>query len=76
MIVWRVAEMMAKRKIKAADLAKKTGIRPSTISALWYGTSKRIDIRQLDNLCKVLECLPQDLLVFLPDQSEQLSDDL
>lgn len=67
MIEIKVAELMGKHKLTKKQLSMMTGIRPNTISALWYGTAKRIDIRQLDALCKALKCQPGDLLVFVEE---------
>lgn len=64
MIEIRVAELMGRHKLTKKQLAEMTAIRPNTVSALWYGTIKRIDLWQLDSLCRVLKCQPGDLLVY------------
>lgn len=64
MIEIRVAELMGRHKLTKKQLAEMTGIRPNTVSALWYGTAKRIDLQQLDSLCRALRCQPGDLLVY------------
>lgn len=68
MIIIKVAELMGKHKLTKKAVAEATGIRPNTVSALWYGKAKRIEIEQLDKLCKVLECQPGDLFEYSPDK--------
>lgn len=71
MINIRVSELMGRFKLTKKELAEKTGIRPNTISALWYGTSKRLDIDHIDKLCAVLNCQPGDLLEYIPDEKKE-----
>ena len=48
-----------------ADLARKTGIRPNTISELYH--------EQLDKICDALGCDLTDLLVRVPNEPGQKS---
>lgn len=66
MINIKVAELMGKHKLTKKALADITGIRPNTISALWHGTIKRLEIEQIDKLCTALNCQPGDLLEYIP----------
>jgi putative transcriptional regulator len=68
MIKFTVKVMLAKREMTQKELADRTGIRPPTISALCTGTIKRIPVDALDEICKVLECQPADLMEFIPDE--------
>jgi putative transcriptional regulator len=70
MIIIKVAELMGKNKLTQKALAEMTGIRPNTISALWHGTIKRIEIDQIDKLCVALKCQPGDLLEYIPESNE------
>lgn len=67
MIKIHAAELMGREKLTQKALSEMTGIRPNTISALWHGTTKRIDIDYMDSLCKALNCQPGDLLEYVPD---------
>lgn len=49
------------------ELQLKTGIRPSTLSALENSTAKTISVEQIDKLCEVLHCQPADLMTFIPN---------
>ena len=70
MIVIKVAEIMGKHKLNQKALADMTGIRPNTISAFWHGTVKRLDVEQLDSLCKAFNCQPGDLLEWVPEEGD------
>jgi putative transcriptional regulator len=52
-----------------ADLARKTGIRPNTISDLYHEITDRVSLEQLDKICEVLNCDLTDLLVRMPNES-------
>jgi Predicted transcriptional regulator len=52
-------------------LSEKTGIRPNTVSALWHGTAKRIEVEHINKLCKTLDCQPGDLLEYIPDVGKE-----
>ncbi len=67
MINFRIAEVMGRQRLTKKALSEKTGIRPNTISALWYGSSKRLVIEHLDRLCAALNCQPGELLEYVPD---------
>jgi len=68
----KVAELMGRHKLTKKALAEKTGIRPNTVSALWLGTVKRIEVGQMDKLCEALDCQPGDLFEYLPDQGAEI----
>ena len=39
-----------------ADLARKTGIRPTTISELYHELVDRVNLDHLDLICEALDC--------------------
>ena len=51
-----VSDLLGKRKMTMHDLADLTGIRPNTISNLYYEDTKRIELSQINALCKALDC--------------------
>lgn len=51
-----------------ADLARKTGIRPNTISELYHEVTTRVSLEQLDRICEVLGCDLTDLIVRVPNE--------
>ena len=54
------------------DLAEKTGVRPSTISALCTGAAKHVPVDVLDKICEALNCQPGDLMEYIPTQREDV----
>lgn len=62
--------MMAKRKIPAGQLAEEIGITPANLSILKNNKAKAIRFSTLEELCKVLECQPGDILEFESDKLE------
>lgn len=52
----------------AYQLQKATGVQPN-LAAKWYRNDlKSIGIHSLNTLCDALNCLPSDLLVYVPDE--------
>ncbi len=46
-----------------ADLARKTGIRPSTINDLYHDLAERVNLEHLDLICEALDCDLTDIIV-------------
>lgn len=67
----KVSELLGKNKMTQKELSFKTKIRPGTVSAMYHETIKRLEIEQLNKLCKVFNCQPGDLLEYVPDEKEQ-----
>jgi putative transcriptional regulator len=67
-IIIKLAELMGKHKVNQKNVSDATGIRPNTISQLWHGTSKRLEVDQINKLCAYLNCQPGDLLEYIPDK--------
>ena len=51
-----------------ADLARKTGIRPSTINDIYHELCERINLEHLDLICEVLGCGLSDIIVRIPNK--------
>lgn len=59
--------VLAKKRMTQTELARKTGIRQPTISAICLGTISRLPVDVLDKICATLECQPQDLMAYVPE---------
>ena len=68
MIKIKISDLLGKNKMTQKALADMTGIRPATISKMYYEETKRIDIKQLNNLCKAFDCEISELLEYIPDK--------
>lgn len=61
-IVVTLDVMIARRKIKAKDLAERIGITEANLSLLRTGKVKGVRFDTLAKLCDALDCKPGDLL--------------
>ena len=60
--------MMAKRKISAGELAERVGITPANLSILKNQKAKAIRFSTLNEICRVLDCQPGDILEYQEDE--------
>lgn len=58
---------LAKKKMSVADFAAAIDITPVNVSVLKNGRAKAVRFSTLDAICRVLECQPGDILVWVPD---------
>lgn len=68
MIIVNLDVMLAKRKMKLQDLAEQVGITIQNLSILKTGKAKAVRFSTLEEICKVLECQPGDLLEYKKDR--------
>lgn len=74
MIIVNLDVIMAKRKISSNELAEKIGITPANLSVLKTNKGKAIRFSTLNKLCKVLQCMPGDILDFQDKGDEDYND--
>ena len=67
-IVVNLDVMMAKRKMGAGELAEKIGITPANLSILKNQKAKAIRFSTLEEICRVLDCQPGDILEYRTEQ--------
>ncbi len=67
-IVVNLDVMLAKRKMAAGDLAEKIGITPANLSILKNQKAKAIRFSTLNEICRVLDCQPGDILEYQEDE--------
>lgn len=65
-IIIRLDVMLAKRKVKAKDMAAALGITQANLSLLKSGKVKGVKFATLDAICEYLQCQPGDLLEHQP----------
>lgn len=68
MIITNLDVMMAKRKISLTELTEHVGVTKANLSILKNGKAKAIRFSTLEEICKVLECQPEDILEFRNDE--------
>ena len=57
-----------------ADLARKTGIRPSTINEMYHEICERVNLEHLDLICEALNCDLSEILIRVPDSIPKTAD--
>jgi len=60
--------MMAKRKMSLNELCKRVDLTLSNLSILKTGKAKAIRFSTLEEICRVLDCQPGDILEFVPEK--------
>ena len=65
-IIVNLDVMMAKRKMSLSELSEKLDIAMANLSILKNNKGKAIRFSTLDNICKVLNCTPGDILEYSP----------
>ena len=60
---------LGERRWTQADLARKTGIRPSTINDLYHEIAERVNSEHLDLICEALECDFSDIIIREPSHT-------
>lgn len=76
MIKNHLSRILGERRMRQADLARLTGIRPTTISELYNEIAERVSLDQLDKICEVLSCTLGELLEYIPNQCPRTGKDL
>ncbi len=66
MIKILLSRKLGEKRWTQADLARATGIRPSTISEYYHEMTDRINLEHFDLICEALDCELEDLLVRYP----------
>lgn len=66
-IVVNLDVMLAKRKMTLTELSDKVDITIANLSVLKSGKAKAIRFSTLEEICRVLECQPGDILEYLDD---------
>ena len=61
-----LSRKLGKLRWMQADLARATGIRPSTINEYYHEFAERISLEHFDLICKALNCELFDLIVRVP----------
>ena len=64
MITVNLDVIIAQRKMSMTELSERVGITMANLSILKNGKAKAIRFSTLEQLCRVLECQPGDILEF------------
>jgi putative transcriptional regulator len=67
-IVVNLDVMLARRKMSLTELSDKVGITMANLSILKTSKAKAIRFSTLEDICRVLDCQPGDILEYLNDK--------
>lgn len=68
-IVVNLDIMLARRKMSLTELSERVGITMANLSILKSSKAKAIRFSTLEEICKVLECQPGDLLENMTEEA-------
>lgn len=71
MIRCNLSTLMGRDKLRITDVARRTGLNRSTITALYRESATRIDLPAIDQLCRLFNCQVGDLFEHVPDVTER-----
>lgn len=59
----RLAILMAERKYNIQAVIDRTGLDRTSLSKLYHGKTKMVNLESLDKLCELFGCEPGDILI-------------
>ena len=68
-IVVNLDVMMARRKMSLTELSERVDITMANLSILKSGKARAVRFSTLDEICRVLECQPGDLLEHVDEET-------
>ena len=71
MIKIPLSRILGEKRMSQAELARQTGIRPSTISDIYNEMTERLNIEYLDRICEYLDCSITDLIEYIPNKQKK-----
>lgn len=71
MIKIHLSRILGEKRMSQAELARQTGIRPSTISDIYNKMTERLNIEYLDRICEYLDCSITDLIEYIPNKQKK-----
>lgn len=66
-----LADWAFKKRKSVRDISRETGIRSSTISNLKNEKSRRIQLDDIEKICRCLDITPGDLFEVIDDESDE-----
>lgn len=67
-IVVNLDVILAQRKMSLTELSEKVGITMANLSILKTGKAKAVRFSTLEQICKVLQCQPGDILEYREEE--------
>lgn len=71
MIKCHLSRIMGEHKMRIIDVARETGLNRSTVTRLYNDDAKQFDRKVLDILCQYFDIGVDDLIEFIPDETDE-----
>lgn len=72
MIKIYLSRKLGELRLTQADLARMTGIRPTTINEIYHEIAERVNLEHLDLICEALNCDLSELMVYIPNEAPKV----
>lgn len=73
-IIINLDVVMAQRKMSVTELAKEIDITMANLSILKNNKAKAVRFSTLEAICRTLNCQPGDIIQYVPDEADQLTE--
>jgi putative transcriptional regulator len=70
MIRCHLSTLMGRDKLRISDVAQRTGLNRSTVTALYNETATRVELPAIERLCTLFRCQVGELFEIVPPQPE------
>jgi len=67
MIKNKLSEMMGRRRINMAELARQAGLSHVSVFKIYHNKTGTIEMKTIDKLCTAMNCRIQDIFEHVPD---------
>ena len=67
MVKCHLSTLMGRHKMKIADVSRETKLNRSAITAMYNEDVKRVDIKAIDELCKLFNCQVSDIFEYVKE---------
>lgn len=70
MITNKLSEIAGRKRMRISEISRLSGIPYSVVQRLYNDKVRSIDFENLDKLCALLECTPNEILGFVPPKGK------
>ena len=67
MIKNKLSEIMGKRRMNMAEVAREANLTHVTVFRIYHEKTKTIELETINKLCYALDCRIQDIFEYIPD---------
>ena len=68
MIRCHLSRLMGERRVRLIEVARDVGISRNMLAKLYYDRARRVDVADLEKLCRYFGCSVGEFLELVPDQ--------